>query len=132
MRMTSMVTTVGAGKMKYDLYQLQLSNRIYDLVNELGHAEAAKQFPEYEAHLSVTRGKYSTGYSQFYSHVATIEARDLENVFEIGNIGPDAAITHFHPMHSVSVGDLVRDGEGRWWLCAPMSWDLAFDERKVV
>ena len=133
MRMTSMVTTVGAGKMQYDLYQIRISDAIYDAVNRLGsHDAAAKLYPKYRAHLSVTRGNWRSEFLEHYTHVATIEAQDLEHVFEIGNIGPDAAITRFKPMHSISVGDLVRDYEGRWWFCAPMGWQLAFDERKVA
>jgi hypothetical protein len=119
--------------MKFDLYQIRVSREIFDEVNRLGsHDAVAKISPEYKAHLDTTFGKYRSEYISFYSHVATIEANDLEHAFEIGNIGPESNITRFHPMHSISVGDLVRDYEGRWWFCAPMGWELAFDERKVA
>lgn len=50
-----------------------------------------------------------------YQHVANIktELRGLEEVFEIGNIGPEERITRFLPMHSVSVGDVVEDQSGK-------------------
>ena len=44
-----------------------------------------------------------------YDEVAEIEANDLDEVFEIGNIGPDEKIRRFDfkPMHSISVGDVI-------------------------
>ena len=41
-----------------------------------------------------------------YEHVATLDAGDLNEAFQIGNIGPEGAYTRFKPMHSVSVGDI--------------------------
>lgn len=46
-----------------------------------------------------------------YALVASIEAEDLEDVFRIGNIGPEENITRYEPMHSLSVGDIVVDVE---------------------
>ena len=43
------------------------------------------------------------------NHVATIEAVDLNAVFEIGNIGPEDKIERLAPMHSISVGDVIVD-----------------------
>lgn len=48
----------------------------------------------------------------FYNHVANIEANDLEEVFEIGNIGPASAIKFLGRMSSVSVGDVIIDEMG--------------------
>ena len=48
-----------------------------------------------------------------YEEVAAIEAEDLDEVFEIGNIGPESKIERFGRMHSVSVGDVIRDDRGR-------------------
>jgi len=119
--------------MKFDLYQIRISDAIYGEVNRLGsHDAAAKLYPEYKAHLDITFGQYRSEYLDYYKHVATIEAQDLEHAFEIGNVGPEENITHFHPMHSISVGDVIRDYEGRWWFCAPMGWNFLFDERKVA
>lgn len=56
-------------------------------------------------------------YFKTYRMVASVEARDLDEVFEIGNIGPQrpgASIDRHHRMHSVSVGDIVRDEDGTW------------------
>ena len=48
-----------------------------------------------------------------YEAVCEIEAADLDEVFEIGNIGPEEKITRIAPMHSVSVGDVIRTDRGR-------------------
>ena len=48
----------------------------------------------------------------FYSLVANIEANDLDEVFEIGNIGPESAIGRLGQMSSVSVGDVIIDEMG--------------------
>jgi len=44
-----------------------------------------------------------------YQEVCEIEADSLDEVFEIGNIGPDEKIRRFDfaPMHSISVGDVI-------------------------
>ena len=46
-----------------------------------------------------------------YEEVAAIEADTLDEVFEIGNIGPEEKIKRFdfQPMHSISVGDVIRN-----------------------
>lgn len=47
-----------------------------------------------------------------YSKVCEIVAEDLNEVFEIGNIGPEDKITRLDRMHSISVGDAIRVEEG--------------------
>jgi len=47
-----------------------------------------------------------------YEMVAEIDAKDLDEVFEIGNIGPEKNIKRLKPMHSVSVGDVILDSVG--------------------
>jgi len=55
-----------------------------------------------------------------YEHVATLDTDDLNEAFEIGNIGPEEKITRLKSMHSVSVGDvLVREGEDDLLVVAP-------------
>lgn len=54
-----------------------------------------------------------------YKIVCEIEADDLNEVFEIGNIGPEEKITYIGRMHSISVGDVIRDNKGRCFVVAP-------------
>jgi len=44
-----------------------------------------------------------------YEEVCQIEAEDLNEVFEIGNIGPEEKITRLDRMHSISVGDVIAN-----------------------
>ena len=44
-----------------------------------------------------------------YEAVCEIEAADLDEVFEIGNIGPESKIKRFGRMHSISVGDVIEN-----------------------
>ena len=47
-----------------------------------------------------------------YTHVSDIRAETPEHCFQIGNIGPESAITRFSRMSSLSVGDIIVDVEG--------------------
>ena len=60
-----------------------------------------------------------------YDEVAAIEADTLDEVFEIGNIGPEEKIKRFdfQPMHSISVGDVIRDDRGRCFVVAPLGFE---------
>lgn len=49
-----------------------------------------------------------------YVIVAKIEANDLDEVFEIGNIGPEEKIIRSeNPMHSISVGDVIYNEQDK-------------------
>ena len=60
-----------------------------------------------------------------YEEVCEIEADNLNEVFQIGNIGPDEKIKRFDfaPMHSISVGDVIRDDRGRCFVVAPLGFE---------
>ena len=47
--------------------------------------------------------------SDEYRMVALVDAKTLDDVFTIGNIGPESSIERVEPMHSVSVGDIIQD-----------------------
>mgnify|MGYP003117284486 FL=1 len=57
-----------------------------------------------------------------YEIVCEIEAADLNEVFEIGNVGPEDKIVRLDRMHSVSVGDVIRDDRGRCFVVAPIGF----------
>lgn len=101
--------------MLYTVHQIQIDRSVYDRVNELGHEAAAAQYPEYRAYMDTSfRGskRYKGEYAQYYKPVCTIEADNLNRVFDIGNIGPEESITRLLPMHSISVGDIIEDEQG--------------------
>jgi hypothetical protein len=67
--------------------------------------------------------------SNLYCTVAEIDADDFEQVFEIGNIGPVESIRKFQPMHSVSVGDVIRREDGVTKFVAPFGFkSVSFGE----
>lgn len=47
-----------------------------------------------------------------YEKVAVIEAKSFDDVFKIGNIGPEQKIERIAPMHSISVGDIILADSG--------------------
>ena len=51
-------------------------------------------------------------YENLYTGVAQIEATCLDEVFQVGNIGPESQITRLGRMASISVGDLIEDEDG--------------------
>ena len=104
--------------MKYQLFQIQLTNEEVDAINAAGdHGVIPKNKARIGMQMDFSGSKtaflakeaFTKG---FYSHVANIEANDLDEVFEIGNIGPESAIERLSRMSSVSVGDLLIDEDG--------------------
>jgi hypothetical protein len=94
--------------MKYDLYQINFGDDEVDKINS--------QDPEYtaiyRAYLDSMFGKHEQALEMgLYEKVAEIEAANLEDVFKIGNIGPENKITRLERMHSVSVGDIIVQGD---------------------
>ena len=47
--------------------------------------------------------------SDEYRMVALVNAKTLDDVFTVGNIGPESKIERVESMHSVSVGDIIQD-----------------------
>ncbi len=101
--------------MQFTVLQIQISDDVYRAVNRLGHEGGAAEFPQYRAYMD-TMFKGSKGYlpeyAEYYEPVCTIEADNLNRVFDIGNIGPEESITRLARMHSVSVGDIIVDPNG--------------------
>jgi len=63
-----------------------------------------------------------------YKEVCAIEAADLDEVFKIGNIGPEEKIERFDRMHSISVGDVIRDDRGRCFVVSPIGFKRLGEE----
>jgi hypothetical protein len=93
---------------KYTIFQINLTNA---QVNEVNAAKG--EYPEfYSKYLRTNfqpKPEAILDAFDMYKPVAKIEAEDLEQVFEIGNIGPEDRIERLDRMHSLSVGDLVFD-----------------------
>jgi hypothetical protein len=93
---------------KYTIFQINLT---HDQVNEVNASKG--DYPEfYNKYLRTNfqpKPEAILDAFDMYKPVAKIEAEDLEQVFEIGNMGPEDRIERLDRMHSVSVGDLVFD-----------------------
>ena len=100
--------------MKYALFQIVVTHSMIDQINNLGVALASETNPKVQAYYDslLCRNIAENFNAGYYTKVAEIEATHLEQVYDIGNIGPEEKITRFDRMHSVSVGDVVVDERG--------------------
>lgn len=110
--------------MKFKLFQFQVSDELHNRINALGWT---REDPEIMAKLEASMGNAYPGLEcGLYKHVATITADDLEGVFHVGNVGPESCIDRIdhdtHPMHSVSVGDIVIDPMKNAYVVASMGF----------
>ena len=113
--------------MKYAIYQIQLSDAQVDLINARGHSAVPAQIAKLDMTMDFSGGKIGGLASDawingFYTHVSNIEAVDVNQVFEIGNMGPEENIERLSRMSSVSVGDVIVDEEGQCIVVAPIGF----------
>ena len=115
--------------MRYSIYQITLNEADRIAINgmEDPHSDHAKFKAYHDAHsenFDKAKG--------FYEKVAEIEANDLEHVFHVSNAPYDreeneARITRLAPMHSISVGDIVVDGNNIQYGVAGFGFDEVQD-----
>ena len=88
---------------KYTVFQINLSDEQYDThsVREL-----------YLDTIMSPTDKAIADARDLYDKVAEIDADSFDDVFRIGNIGPEDKITRHAPMHSLSVGDIILAESG--------------------
>ncbi len=60
--------------------------------------------------------KWEPAMFAYFSPVCEMDASDLEEVFNLGNIGPEEKITRLDRMHSVSVGDIIQNPTGEFYM----------------
>ena len=109
--------------MKYAIYQIQFTTAQYKAINSNENVPAFKarndMMMDFAGHKmgSLAYEAFAAGY---YTHVANIEANTPNEVFEIGNIGPEETIERLTRMSSLSVGDVIVDEEGHCMVVAPV------------
>ena len=104
--------------MKFIVYQINLSDKDYE------NRDLREMY--LDTTMSPT-AKAIVKASGLYVKVAEIDADDFEEVFQIGNIGPEEKIIRFDDMHSVSVGDIVKREDGVTKFVAPFGFEsIAF------
>ena len=106
--------------MEYKVYQVRLTAVEVDTVNTKGHNSVAR----HRRNLDLTCAYDKTEdqkkamvteawYEGDYDPVGKVYARDLNEVFELGNgMGDQSKVERFGQMKSLSVGDLVCDEDG--------------------
>jgi hypothetical protein len=117
--------------MSYKVFQLKIARHVYDYVNEVGHAEAAVKYPEWKVSQDVRfqgSAKWEPAMFAYFTLVCEIDATSLNEVFEIGNIGPEEKIVRHDRMHSVSVGDIIQDQDGSFHMVD----DFGFNKIQVL
>lgn len=110
---------------KFTIFQNDAISANTDLINELGWGGAAKAIPAVAFHLESRFNGSEIFYKEaleFYKEVAIIEAEDLEEAFDIGNIGPEEKITRTGRMSSISVGDIVKTEDGTYYMVNNFGW----------
>lgn len=112
--------------MRYAVHQIHLTRDDSDTLAALGWDKAIAANPRIASYadkedVDVAREAWRRGH---YDHAANIEATDLENVFHVGNVGPEENITRFGRMHSVSVGDIIVDPDGVRHLVAGIGFEV--------
>jgi len=89
---------------------------------------AGEKLPKYVAHLHASCEGEFPG-RDFYEHVADLDVTDLDEAFTVGNIGPEERITRHAPMHSVSVGDVLVQGNV-WYMVKPFGFEFLFENQE--
>jgi len=101
--------------MKYTVYQISYTDAEIDGINDgmksMKREIRADMSMDFSGKKTVSLAEKAL-YEGLYTGVAQIEADNLDQVFEIGNIGPESNITRLSRMASVSVGDLIEDEDG--------------------
>lgn len=119
---------------KFAIHQIKITDAEIDLINSTGDFNAVpKKKVQIDMEFDFGGDKigglaYDAMEAGYYTHVANIEANDLNDVFNIGNIGPEQNIERLAGMHSLSVGDIIIDEEGQCNVVAPMGF-VAFSFR---
>ena len=109
---------------KFKLYQIHLTDAEVDKVNAEGHNSVPKHLTKIDMSFTEEPGSLAKKAmdNNWYTHVSNITAKDIEDVFRVGNIGPEENIERLAPMFSVSVGDVVENETGDQFVCANFGW----------
>lgn len=110
----------------YKLYQIRLTDQEVDMVNDLGHGSVPKQVAKLDMHFAdnIHELAEKAMAARYYSHVANIQAENLEDVFRVGNLCVEDQIERLDSMASPSVGDVIADENGFFYVIAPFGFTL--------
>lgn len=91
------------------------------IVNRVPYDQLMEQYPDLKCHFECSmRGSRAFDASQFmhYTHVADVNTDDLEKAFNLMNgEGDYQDIIPITGMRSMSVGDIIKTEEGKYFMC---------------
>jgi hypothetical protein len=103
------------------LFQNNSKRAHHDEINDLGWEGVIAKYPAIGAAMNTEmRGskKFDPKTFEFWSKVAEIDTKDLEEAFHIHNCRIEDKITRFDTQHSMSIGDILFDG-ACYFMCDP-------------
>ena len=109
----------------YKLFQISVPSEQYDEVNKLGWSEAMVKYPKIEASQALRNSgseAYVTEYDALFTHVADLDADNLEEAFRLHNFQEEDKITRYAKQHSLSVGDICVGEYGDVHICDNFGW----------
>ena len=109
----------------YKLFQISVPSEQYDEVNKLGWSEAMVKYPLIEASQALRMSgseAYVTEYDALFTHVADLDADNLEEAFRLHNFQEEDKITRYAKQHSLSVGDICVGEYGDVHICDNFGW----------
>jgi hypothetical protein len=109
--------------MLYTVHQIHLTSSQIDAVNSGG--ETPEFYHRYSRTIcGPTPERIAEAWDAGdYAPACRIIADNLDQVFEVGNIGPEESIQRINGMHSVSVGDVIEDPDGNRHFVAPFGFE---------
>ena len=114
----------------YKLLQNQALRTYHNEINELGWEGVSAKYPSVKAALDCSHfgtERFTQDMLVYYTHVADIDANDMEDAFYIHN-NPhgdpilEEQITRYGIQHSMSVGDILVAEDGGLYMCDPMGF----------
>lgn len=111
----------------YQVFQIQLSKE------DLRQGDDNERSPRMIANFETWAGRPESAIKLgMFKRVCEIEAKDIDQVFEIGNLGPERAITRLAPMHSISVGNVIFTPEAKYMICDSIGWRELTDPESIA
>ena len=107
------------------VYQIALTDAEVDMINSGETSDRVKAYFD-----RGFEGKFKAENFQYYTHVATVDTRDLEKAFEYMNLwNSDKVQKVTSTVSSMSVGDIL-EYNGQLYYCASFGFELLANYQK--
>jgi hypothetical protein len=107
------------------VYQIALTDAEIDMINSGETSDRVKAYFDRSF-----EGKFKAENFQYYTHVATVDTRDMEKAFEYMNLwNSDKVQKITRIVSSMSVGDIL-EYNGQLYYCASFGFELLANYQK--